>query len=425
MARPGVGAAWRALSTRPRPLLPQDGPSFGDFLQAGRPAAAAVPPRRLRPDFADSSLALEPASARRRFLTDKFGRFHDYLRISLTEKCNLRCQYCMPAEGVPALTPKAELLDAGEIARVVGVFAGCGGARKVRFTGGEPTIRRDLVEICESMTATKLGGAVEGIGLTTNGVTLLGKRPDGRTLLEALVAARVDSLNISLDSLDAEKFARISRRPPATHGRVLAAVEAAAALSRRPGVRLHVKVNCVVMRGSNDVEAAAFAKYFVARGVDVRFIEWMPFASNDWDASVLVPQAELLASINKDLPDMRPLAAEANSTTQWYGGDNWVGPDGAKPGRVGFISSMTEHFCGTCNRVRVTADGQLKTCLFGRDSLSLRDLVRDEGKSDADIAGAIEAALRGKHFKHGGHGGDLSDLAADAQFNRPMVHIGG
>jgi molybdenum cofactor biosynthesis protein A len=367
--------------------LPQ-GPSFADFLRQ-----STVPPPL-------ESMPRDTHALPRDVLTDSYRRFHGYLRVSLTERCNLRCRYCMPAEGVSDLTPSHELLTTQEVERVINVFARAG-ASKVRLTGGEPTLRRDLVDICAAIKRDNPG--VKSLGLTTNGMKLL-SRSDGVRLVDALAASGVDSINISLDSLDSDTFSRMTRRPASTHKRVLDAIDACASLG------LNVKVNCVVLRGENEHELAAFADRWDS-SVKVRFIEWMPFSGNAYDAKRLVPYAEMRASLSH----LVPLPSDdAHDTTKW-----WT----AGSSQVGFITSMSEHFCGSCNRVRVTADGSLKTCLFGSDSVSLRDALR-AGVSDGELGELIQGALLKKHFKHGGHE-NVEGVARNAFENRPMVKIGG
>ena len=402
-ARFAAAAASRPMSSLPRRVL-ADGPDFADFV-SGRATSRAAAAAAAEPRPALSRERLDPA-----LLVDRFGRRHTYLRLSLTERCNLRCRYCMPAEGVSDLTPGGELLSAGEIERVASVFARAG-ATKVRLTGGEPTLRRALARICGAVAALP---GVESVGVTTNGINLLRKEGAG-ALLDNLVDAGLTSVNLSLDSLDATKFAALTRRPGKTLDRVLRAVDACAAHAT-----LKTKVNCVVMRGENDDELAAFARRWAGTGVEVRFIEWMPFQANDWSAGKLVAYDDMLGALRSSLAPGERLyqrdsdAADPHDTTRWWR----LG--GAK---LGFITSMTDHFCGGCNRVRVTADGSLKTCLFGSDSVSLRDVLRG-GASDADLAAAVHAALQKKHFRHGGHGG-AEDLAKHAGENRHMVRIGG
>lgn len=378
----------RKSTAAPRRGLGPGGPSFADFLRR-----SVLPPL-------DDHWERETQALPHAVLTDRYERFHGYLRVSLTERCNLRCRYCMPAGGVPDLTPSQELLTAQEVERVVNVFARAG-ASKVRLTGGEPTLRRDLVPICSSIRSQNPN--ITSLGLTTNGMKLLGKQ-DGARLIDGLAEAGVDSVNVSLDSLDPDTFSRMTRRPAKTHQRVLDSIDACASLG------INTKVNCVVLRGENDRELRAFAERWDAR-VKVRFIEWMPFDGNAYDAKRLVPYAEMRATLSHLTPLM---SEDPHDTTKW-----WT----AGSSKVGFITSMSEHFCGTCNRVRVTADGNLKTCLFGGDSVSLRDALRS-GSSDIELGTLIQAALQKKHFKHGGYE-DAADVAKHASANRPMVKIGG
>lgn len=321
----------------------------------------------------------------------------------------------MPAEGVP-LSPASHLLQTEEIERLVSIFARMG-TTKIRLTGGEPTLRSDVVEICQQISRHK---GIRSIGMTSNGVNLLRrvqKSSVRASLIEHLHRAGLRSINISLDTMCPETFARLTRRPAATHARVLDAVEASAQLPH-----MSVKVNCVVIRGSNDSRLGEFVDFFASRpqlgNVSVRFIEWMPFSANDWNAGKLVPASEIIARVVNDGISVNPEPAEdPNDTTRWYS------VVGAKT-RLGVISSMTNHFCGGCNRVRITSDGALKTCLFGEDSISLRDLLRT-GKDDLDVAKAIQCALSHKHFAHGGRKDGATGLAKHANSNRPMILIGG
>mmetsp|Transcript_8637 Transcript_8637/g.28291 ORF Transcript_8637/g.28291 Transcript_8637/m.28291 type:complete len:400 (-) Transcript_8637:354-1553(-) len=388
----------RLLSTR-RVRLPE-GPTFADFVQSSAPPSSSVDEH----DFQSSprpSLKTEKA-----YLTDTFGRFHNYLRISLTERCNLRCTYCMPAEGVP-LSEEASLLTTREIGRLASVFAQMG-VTKVRLTGGEPTLRRDLAEICEAISSLP---GIESVGMTTNGV-VLGKE------MKKLYDAGMRSVNVSLDSVRPETFEKLTRRPAKTIARVMDGIRLAETL---PGLK--VKINCVVMRGSNSDQLAEFVRYFLLEEkakVDVRFIEWMPFNANEWNQEVLVSASEIVKLLEDDGLRVTPLAPDdPHDTTRWFQIDDCVGS------RVGIISSMTQHFCGGCNRVRLTADGALKTCLFGDDALSLRDLMR-QGHDDQHLADAINNALQRKHFAHGGKGEDgPASIAKHSDQNRPMILIGG
>jgi len=320
-------------------------------------------------------------------LVDLHGRHHSYLRISLTERCNLRCTYCMPPEGVQ-LSPN--ILNKDEILKLASVFAQHG-VTKFRLTGGEPTLRSDLLEIVQGLNT--LGP--QQIGMTTNGVTLARH-------LDALVEAGMSSINISLDTLDANQFSELTRRPAAVHNKVLEAIRAC---HEHPQVSL--KINCVVQRDVNDHQVPQMVEYFDEH--TLRFIEYMPFAANGWDTSMCVPYRELL----QGLPHLQPLvSSDPSDTTKWYQGHR---------NKIGFITSMTNHFCDTCNRLRLTANGQLKVCLFGTTEVDLGEVLRQYPDY---VPRVISYAVRGKHAQWGGHGNPV-ELGAQAQSNRPMTTIGG
>ncbi|XP_054271003.1 molybdenum cofactor biosynthesis protein 1-like [Macrosteles quadrilineatus] len=305
-------------------------------------------------------------------LTDGFGRQHTYLRISLTERCNLRCQYCMPEEGVN-LTPRNHLLTTEEILRLAALFVRQG-VTKIRLTGGEPTVHKEIIHIVDSLR--KLDG-LETLAMTTNGMVLTRQ-------LVALHRAGLDLLNISLDTLQPERFSQVTRR--AGWHRVIAGIDLAVQLGYTP------KVNVVVMRGLNDDEVVDFVSFTRDRPVDVRFIEYMPFSGNRWDDQKMVPFREMLETIRKHFPDLHPLTNQPNDTSKAYK------VPGHK-GQVGFITSMSEHFCGSCNRLRLMADGSLKVCLFGNTEISLRDAMRSNC-SEEDLLCMIGAAVKRKKFKH-------------------------
>jgi len=326
-------------------------------------------------------------------LTDTFGRTHTYLRISLTERCNLRCVYCMPEEGVD-LTPKEQLLTTDEIHRLAALFVKAG-VTKIRFTGGEPTVRSDLREIITATDALRPLG-LETIAMTSNGIVLARRLPE-------LVEAGLNVLNISLDTLDPYKFAIITRRNG--YSKVMEAIDVALGLPLKA-----VKLNCVVMRKVNDVELEGFVELTRDRPLDVRFIEYMPFEGNRWSDSKFVPYSEMLEKIKAKFP-LERLEDEPNHTAK-----AWRVP-GYK-GRLGFITSMSEHFCSTCNRIRLTADGNLKVCLFGASEVSLRDAMR-QGATDEELSRIISVAVRRKKARHAG----MSELSRAP--NRPMIKIGG
>ncbi|KAL4431656.1 hypothetical protein ABPG77_001498 [Micractinium sp. CCAP 211/92] len=325
-------------------------------------------------------------------LTDTFGRRHSYLRISLTERCNLRCLYCMPEEGVD-LTPGADLLSTDEVLRLARLFAAAG-VDKIRLTGGEPTLRADLVDITAGLHALPGVGAV---GLTSNGLTLGRKLP-------ALKEAGLSLLNISLDTLQPERFVAMTRRQG--HDRVLATIRQAVQLGFNP-----VKVNVVVMRGVNDDEVPAFVELTRSAPINVRFIEYMPFDGNVWSDSKMVPYRELLQAVQARYGALERCADPRGEVAK-----NFKVPGFA--GSVSFITSMTKAFCSDCNRLRVMADGNLKVCLFGANEVSLRDAMR-EGASDADLRAIVSAAVDRKRAAHAG----MFELAAAP--NRAMVKIGG
>ncbi|KAH8268745.1 hypothetical protein KR018_000574 [Drosophila ironensis] len=308
-------------------------------------------------------------------LVDTFGRHHTYLRISLTERCNLRCDYCMPAEGVP-LQPKANLLTTEEILKLARIFVEQG-VRKIRLTGGEPTVRRDIVEMVAQMKALP---QLEHVGITTNGLVLT-------RLLLPLQRAGLDSLNISLDTLKRERFEKITRRKG--WERVIAGIDLAVQLGYRP------KVNCVLMRDFNEDEICDFVEFTRDRPVDVRFIEYMPFSGNKWHTERLISYKDTVNIIRKRYPEFEALPNGPNDTSKAYAVPGFKG-------QVGFITSMTEHFCGTCNRLRLTADGNIKVCLFGNKEFSLRDAMRREDVTEEQLVDFIGAAVQRKKRQHAG-----------------------
>lgn len=266
-------------------------------------------------------------------LTDTFGRFHSYLRISLTEKCNLRCKYCMPSEGVK-LTEKDKLLRTDEVISIAKLFVSQG-VTKIRLTGGEPTIRRDLVDIIRELKQIK---GLETVGVTTNGLMLTKQ-------LVGFQKAGLDLLNISLDTLKSKKFEEITRRKG--FERVLAGIDLAIQLDYKP------KINCVLMKNFNDDEITDFVEMTKDKNVDIRFIEYMPFSGNKWHTEKMVSFKETLKIIREKYPDFAAMPNGLNDTSKAYQVPGYKG-------QVGFITSMTEHFCGSCNRLRITADGNLK-----------------------------------------------------------------
>ncbi|KAJ2554898.1 hypothetical protein EV175_002436 [Coemansia sp. RSA 1933] len=338
----------------------------------------------------------EEGEVGRPVLTDLFGRFHNYLRISITERCNLRCQYCMPEEGVD-LTPNEQLLTTPEIIRLARIFVSQG-VDKIRLTGGEPTVRRDIVDLVQGLDALRPLG-LRKIAMTTNGIALRRKLP-------LLRQSGMDGLNVSLDTRDPRKFELMTRRKGCEH--VLRAVADASTLGFD-----FVKLNVVVMRGQNDDEVSNFVEMTHDDDIDVRFIEYMPFDGNQWGKRKMVGYRELLDRLatTYGAANIHTLPLEANHTAKGYRIAGYKG-------KFGFITSMTHSFCSSCNRVRVLADGNLKVCLFGNTEVSLRDLMR-AGCTDDEIVQTIASAIKRKKKAHAG-----LDILSQMP-NRPMIKIGG
>lgn len=301
-------------------------------------------------------------------LTDAHGRGISYLRLSLTDRCNLRCGYCAARPAHPAVEP----LRREEIRRLVGLLAGLG-VRRVRLTGGEPTLRPDLLDVVRDVRAVP---GIEEIALTTNGFRL-------DELASPLRAAGVSRLNVSFDSLDGERLARICGRPVRID-RLLAGIEAAAAAGFAS-----VKLNTVVMRGENDAEVGDIVRFAWRTATLPRFIELMPFG-----AGVPVPAAE-----TKRLLEAQGVELCPDETRGWGPAYHMRGRSADQSGLVGFIAAMTESFCASCNRVRVAADGALRSCLGGRGRLPLRPLLA-AGVPDEEITARILGELRQKEARH-------------------------
>ncbi|KAK0455882.1 hypothetical protein EV421DRAFT_2013308 [Armillaria borealis] len=309
-------------------------------------------------------------------LIDTFRRRHDYLRISLTERCNLRCFYCMPEDGIE-LSPESHLLTNEEVLRLAALFVKSG-VTKIRLTGGEPTVRKGLNQIIGGLNELRPYG-LRSIAMTTNGLALPRRLP-------ALIDQGLTHLNLSLDTLDPFKFELMTRRRG--HEAVLKALDVALA-SR---ALVSVKLNVVVVKGLNDSEVLDFIEMTKGQVLSVRFIEFMPFTGNAWDKRKMVPSNVLLDKIFLRHPDVERISDEANDTAR-----SWRVP-GYK-GTFGFISSMSDHFCSSCNRLRITADGQIKVCLFDAKEISLRDAMR-KGATDDELLQVIGKAVSGKQEKH-------------------------
>ncbi|GAA5879460.1 hypothetical protein JCM8547_008150 [Rhodosporidiobolus lusitaniae] len=390
-ARSTVRVGTRLLSStaaRPKPLSPSTPPPSQPTLLPSLPRAKARERIRRRDE------AVSPVSP---FLTDSFGRQHDYLRISLTEKCNLRCTYCMPENGVPLL-PKDNLLATDEVERVARLFVQ-NGVSKIRLTGGEPTVRLDLVDVVARLGLLPL----TSLGMTSNGIALKRKLP-------ALVAAGLTHLNLSLDTLDPFKYELMTRRRG--FEAVMEALEVAKGLK---GQGLKTKINMVVIRGVNDMEVADFVELTRDSDITVRFIEYMPFEDNRWSSSKLVSSRELLSLISSrhSSSSIEKLQDAASDTTRAYRVPGYKGS-------FGFISSMSDHFCGTCSRLRVGADGGVKVCLFGPPVLNLRPLLRSPDTTDDALLTSIGSAVWGKKFAHNGLGASSALAASPVAINHRL-----
>ncbi|MBI5710277.1 MAG: GTP 3',8-cyclase MoaA [Candidatus Eisenbacteria bacterium] len=326
-------------------------------------------------------------------LVDTQGRVVRDLRISVTDRCNLRCVYCMPAEGMPWL-PKEELLTFEELTRFARVCLALG-VTGIRLTGGEPTVRADLPKLVRMLADLAPG---LDLSITTNGLKLA-------AMSEALRDAGLTRVNVSLDTLDRGRFLQIARRD--RFHEVIAGLEAA----RRAGFR-PIKVNAVLMRGFNEDEVVPLARWARGEGYELRFIEWMPLDfQHAWSRERLVPASEILARLGEALP-LEPARVEdpgAPASLYRY-------RDGS--GRVGVIASVTRPFCGHCDRIRLTADGQIRTCLFALKEYDFRRALRG-GASDQEIAGLLAAAVWRKEPGH------LVNNPAFVQPARGMSAIGG
>jgi cyclic pyranopterin phosphate synthase len=327
-------------------------------------------------------------------LEDRYGRVATDLRVSLTDRCNLRCSYCMPAEGLDWL-PGDEVLTDDEVVRLVDIGVRLLGIREVRFTGGEPLVRRGLVDIVRR--SREVGPDLE-LSLTTNALGL------ARTAA-ALKEAGLDRVNVSLDTIRRETFATITRRDR------LADVIAGLAAAQEAGLT-PVKINAVLLRGVNDEQAPELLRWAVGQGYHLRFIEQMPLdAQHDWSRAAMVTAEEIFERLGTEFeltPAREPRGSAPAELFLVDGG----------PATVGVIASVTRPFCGDCDRVRLTADGQVRNCLFAREESDLRTALRS-GATDEEIAQRWLVAMRGKRAGHG------IDDPSFLQPDRPMSAIGG
>ena len=335
-------------------------------------------------------------------LADSFGRVHRDLRISVTDRCNFRCTYCMPEEGMDWLA-REDILTFEETARIARIFVERFGVDAIRLTGGEPTVRAHLPVLVRLLAGLRVGGdgAPVDLAMTTNGATLANIAHD-------LVDAGLRRVNVSLDSLRRDRFEELTRRDELP--RVLAGIDAA----RRAGLD-PVKVNVVLVGGVNDDEVVDFARYGRDAGVTVRFIEFMPLdADAGWEQGRVVPQAEIVRRIADAFP-LEPVHRGSEPAEQWRYTDM---PAGVPGSLVGVIPSVTRPFCESCDRVRLTAEGKLRNCLFALDEHDLLGPLR-RGATDDDLAGIIRAGVAAKWAGH---------AIGQVQFVRPrksMSQIGG
>lgn len=332
-------------------------------------------------------------------LVDRFGRIARDLRISLTDRCNLRCSYCMPPEGLEWI-PTANTLDDAEVIRLARIGVEMLGIRQIRFTGGEPLVRPGLERIIEACTrlVTDEGSRPE-LALTTNGLGLDKRAP-------SLANAGLDRVNVSLDTLNAEHYSQITRKDRLADA--LAGLDAAAGAGLHP-----IKVNSVILRGINDRDVPDLLDFCLARGIELRIIEQMPIGPADtWDRDAMMTRDEILHLLSTR-HRLRPIArSDAHSPARSWSIDS-------DPSRkVGIIASVSDPFCSACDRTRLTSDGMIRSCLFSTRETDLRTLVRS-GAPDADIAQAWAAAMWDKPLAHGLNGDDF------AIPSRTMSAIGG
>ena len=304
-------------------------------------------------------------------LIDTYGRVHRDLRISVTDRCNFRCQYCMPEEGMD-WTPREELLTFEEIERLASLLVNKFGIESIRLTGGEPTVRANLSKLIE-----KLAKLDVDLSLTTNGATL-------PLIAGDLYNAGLDRINISLDTLDRKRFESLTRRDNLKQ--VLHGIEAAKSVGFDP-----VKINMVVMKGVNDDEVLDFVSYGRENGLVVRFIEFMPLdADETWEKSKVMPQNEILDLISSK-HDLEPLSRGSSPAARWKFVDG--------PGEVGIIATVSEAFCDACDRIRLTADGKFRNCLFAIEEYDVRKLLR-ENAGDEKIVELFSHAVKQKWAGH-------------------------
>ena len=328
-------------------------------------------------------------------LIDSHNRKINYLRISITDRCNLRCRYCMPQEGVSQFG-HAEVLRFEEICRIASIAARRG-ISKIRITGGEPLVRKDTVQLVAQLA--RLGG-IQDLSMTTNGILLDKFAADLRQ-------AGLQRVNISMDSLNPDKYRQITR------GGDLSEVWAGVAAARKAGLS-PIKINIVAISGFNDDEILDFARLTIREDLQVRFIEFMPIGeSSEWRPDQSLPASE----VKRRIEELAPLLPFENGRNSSDGPARLFKMPGAA-GTIGIISPVSDHFCTSCNRLRLTADGKLKTCLFSDEETDLKSLIRS-GASDEILQKILNQAISQKPLRHG------TIIAGMKRCQRPMVKIGG
>lgn len=332
-------------------------------------------------------------------LTDTFGRRHNYLRISVIDRCDLRCIYCMPSEGIQ-LHNRSHVLTVEEIVRLANIFATLG-VNKVRITGGEPMVRRGIETLIKALGEIP---SITNFGITTNGILLSSK-------INTILDSGINYLNLSLDTFKADRFFAITRRND--FEKVMQTLNLALDIMHNQKKIKSLKLNCVPMAGVNDDEILDFVEFTKNNDISIRFIEYMPFSGNGWDLSKMLSYRDMLRIV-KEKYDIIPTSVQKNDTAV-----NYMIP--GYRGTIGFITSMTNNFCSTCNRLRLTADGKVKNCLFDRGELNLRDPMRS-GATDKEIIDIISLAVKTKKAHHGGF--ETPELIASNP-GRSMIEIGG
>ena len=324
-------------------------------------------------------------------LVDNFGRKHTYLRISVTDRCNLKCFYCMPSDGVEWLK-KEKLLTFEELERIAKVFVSMG-IEKIRLTGGEPLVRKDLSALAEKLSSIK---GLKCLAMTTNAM-LLAKHA------QAIRKAGITHLNISIDSLKKERFEKITGSK--SFDEVMNGIKKALSTGFDS-----IKLNTVVIAGVNDDEILDFIEHFEDKPVNIRFIEFMPFKNNDWQIDRVITYKEMLEVIGTKY-NLKPIEVEPSAVAKDFS------IEGARA-TVSFVTSMSESFCSTCNRIRLTSDGSVKSCLFHPAEINMRDAIR-AGATDKEIESMILYSLEQKPEAH------LPAEEIARNENRSMIEIGG